>query len=132
MAPAEPTKWSPGGDSAGLDESPYPDDKYTFSPYSSKYSSPISARDQLNPQQNWEWPQAMGSERDNMGLSGGGGGFELERLRNAKAREATMEAERERVRAMDELMREAEERGFTTNSPVPILGMPGVPGRTWG
>jgi hypothetical protein len=62
---AEP-KWSQSGQmSAGgwsQDESPataggWGSESFNaFSPYSSKYGSPMSARDTLNPKQTWEWP----------------------------------------------------------------------------
>jgi hypothetical protein len=63
---AEP-KWSQSGQvSAGgwsQDDSPEmaggwgsESSFHAFSPYSSKYNSPVSARDALNPKQTWEWP----------------------------------------------------------------------------
>jgi hypothetical protein len=59
-SPMSASQWSP-------DESPSTaggwgseTTAYGFSPYSSKYGSPVSARDALNPKQTWEWTGVRG------------------------------------------------------------------------
>ena len=66
-APRVTTKWE-SNMSEVQEESPmsanaYLNDKHGFSPYSSQYNSPVSARDAVAPQQ-WEWPQQQGYEME--------------------------------------------------------------------
>lgn len=104
-APRVTTKWE--SDMSGvMEESPmsanaYLNDKHGFSPYSSQYNSPISARDVVAPQQ-WEWPQQPG--------------FEMDRVRTAGT---PVDKEQEDQRLHQEWAMEAATRGFTVSPMMP-------------
>ncbi|OBT67162.1 hypothetical protein VE03_02681 [Pseudogymnoascus sp. 23342-1-I1] len=104
-APRLTTKWE--SDMSGVqEESPmsanaYLNDKNGFSPYSSQYNSPISARDAIAPQQ-WEWPQQHG--------------YEMEKVRSAGT---PVDKEQEDQRLHQEWAMEAATRGFTVSAMMP-------------
>ncbi|KFZ23399.1 hypothetical protein V502_02122 [Pseudogymnoascus sp. VKM F-4520 (FW-2644)] len=111
-APRVTTKWE-SNMSGVQEESPmsanaYLNDKPGFSPYSSQYNSPVSARDAVAPQQ-WEWPQQQG--------------YEMEKVRSAGT---PVDKEQEDQRLHQEWAMEAATRGFTV-SPT----MPPPPPRAW-
>lgn len=119
QVPRVDTKWAP---QASLDESPlsasgYGTDRH-FSPYSSKYSSPVSARD-AQPVQMWEWP-LQGAGGGGAGQMQDGGGWEMaEREREVERMRAEEES-----RMREEWAMEAASRGFTV---APVLGVPPPP-----
>lgn len=104
-APRLTTKWE-SNMSDVREESPmsanaYLNDKNGFSPYSSQYNSPISARDAMAPQQ-WEWPQQQG--------------YEMEKVRSAGT---PVDKEQEDQRLHQEWAMEAATRGFTVSPTMP-------------
>lgn len=110
-APRVTTKWE-SNMSGVMEESPmsanaYLNDKNGFSPYSSQYNSPVSARDAVAPQQ-WEWPQQQG--------------FEMEKVRTP------VDKEQEDQRLHQEWAMEAATRGFTV---APMMDLPPPPPRAW-
>jgi len=121
------TAWVPhSGGGEGQDESPataggYGSDKHGFSPYSSRYSSPVSARDGLAASQSWDQYQPnMSAVND--GLRMHDEAFELEKMRNHRVQEKTIVDE---GRLHEDWMNEAAQRGFTT---APIIKLPDRPG----
>jgi hypothetical protein len=111
-APRVTTKWE--SNMSGVhEESPmsanaYLNDKNGFSPYSSQYNSPVSARDAVAPQQ-WEWPQQHG--------------YEMEKVSTVVT---PVDKEQEDQRLHQEWAMEAATRGFTVSS---SMGMPPPPPR---
>jgi len=100
-------------------DTPYGSEKQNFSPYSSKYSSPVSARDALNLKNTWEWPQPQPS----MPMPGA---FELEKMREQRvyARDFSGESEGNRDgHGEEDWMKAAERRGFTV---PPLIRLPGA------
>ncbi|OBT78780.1 hypothetical protein VF21_02506 [Pseudogymnoascus sp. 05NY08] len=111
-APRVTTKWE-SNMSGVMEESPmsanaYLNDKNGFSPYSSQYNSPVSARDAVAPQQ-WEWPQQHG--------------YEMEKVSSVVT---PVDKEQEDQRLHQEWAMEAATRGFTGSS---SMGMPPPPPR---
>lgn len=111
----------------------YESDKH-FTPYTSQYNSPVSARDMLNPNVAWEWKHpsssmnAMGSSSisvrgedgsvagmspglaPSVGMHGKLEAFEMEKLRDQR-----IEARRAKeLQIRNQFLRDAEDRGFTT------------------
>ncbi|KFY10482.1 hypothetical protein V492_05002 [Pseudogymnoascus sp. VKM F-4246] len=108
-APRLTTKWE-SNMSGVMEESPmsantYLNDKHGFSPYSSQYNSPVSARDAVAPQK-WDWPQQQG--------------FEMEKTRTP------VDKEQEDQRLHQEWAMEAATRGFTV---APTMNLPPPPPR---
>ncbi|ELR02471.1 hypothetical protein VC83_07895 [Pseudogymnoascus destructans] len=111
-APRVTTKWE-SNMSGVQEESPmsanaYLNDKNGFSPYSSQYNSPVSARDAVAPQQ-WEWPQQQG--------------YEMKKVASVVT---PVDKEQEDQRLHKEWAMEAATRGFTVSS---SMGMPPPPPR---
>jgi hypothetical protein len=115
------TQWNkgtPGGWSQ--DETPttaggYGSDKHNFSPYASQYTSPVSARDMLNPKQIWEpHPPNMTTVPGEAKMREA---FEMEKMRGLRVEERRLRDQQ----MHDQLMQDAAERGFTT---APIIKEP--------
>jgi hypothetical protein len=135
------TKWTPavrGGVAQDISPSTaggYESDKH-FTPYSSQYNSPVSARDMLNPKIAWEWKHpsvsmnAVGSSSASVGgedgsvaamspglvasvgLPGRPEAIEMEKLRDQR-----IEARRvKELQIRNQFLRDAEDRGFTTSN----------------
>jgi len=99
-------------------DTPYGSEKHNFSPYSSKYSSPVSARDALNLKSTWEWPQPQPS----MPMPGA---FELEKMREQRVYARDFSGENEgnwEGHGEGDRMKPSERRGFTV---PPLLRLPG-------
>jgi hypothetical protein len=120
-------KWgqdAPGGWTQ--DETPttaggYGCDKQNFSPYMSQYTSPVSARDMLNPKALWDAHQ-QSTMVEAPGINGLGINdevFEMEKMRDQRIEER-------RVRELqlhEEFLKDAAERGFTT---APFIRRPSI------
>jgi hypothetical protein len=127
-APRVTTKWE--SDMGGLqEESPmtantYLNDKHGFSPYSSRYNSPISARDVPAPHQ-WEWPLPSANSVKNLAAAGGQQGFEMEKVRSGGNNVVTpIDKEQEDQRLHQEWAMEAAARGFTVAPKQEMLPPP--------
>ncbi len=120
----------PGGWSIGTDETPttaggYGSDK-TFSPYTSQYTSPVSARDMLNPKQTWDASLSLPPNLATVGSPSSSTkdeAIEMEKLRDQRIEERRMQEQQLR----EAFMRDAAEMGFTvTPTTAPIIRMPSV------
>lgn len=128
-ADVEP-KWgqnAPGGwmqDETPTTAGGYGSDKQNFSPYSSRYTSPVSARDMLNPKSLWDSPQqSMSTVAGAPGLNGVANqmdeAFEMEKMRDQR-----IEERRTREQQLhEEFLQDAAARGFTT---APIIRLPSI------
>jgi hypothetical protein len=109
------------GTPGGWEETPttaggYGSDKQEFSPYMSQYTSPVSARDMLNPKQLWEAHEAK------MGALEGAVRANNEAIEMEKMRDARIDERRRREAQMHEtFLQEAASKGFTT---APIIRAP--------
>jgi hypothetical protein len=120
-------KWgrdAPGGwtqDDTPTTAGGYGSDKQNFSPYMSQYTSPVSARDMLNPKALWEAPQ-QSTTVEAPGIIGLGikdEAFEMEKMRDQRIEERRIRE----LRLHEEFLQEAAERGFTT---APIIQLPNI------
>lgn len=125
-APRVTTKWD--SDMKGLqEESPmtantYLNESKGFSPYSSKYSSPVSARDALAPGQ-WEWPLPSANSVKHLARSNEG--FVMEKIRGGGSTVVTpVDKEQADQMLHQEWAMEAASRGFTV---APTLSLPYPP-----
>lgn len=123
--PRVTTKWATDM-STVQDESPmtantYLNDKHGFSPYSSRYNSPVSAREVPQPQQ-WEWPMQSANSVKN--LAQGQQGYEMEKVRGGASVVTPVDKEQEDQRLHEEWAMEAAARGFTV---APVMGLPPPP-----
>lgn len=120
-------KWgqdAPGGwiqDDTPTTAGGYGSDKQNFSPYMSQYTSPVSARDMLNPKALWDAHQ-QSTMVEAPGINGLGikdEAFEMEKMRDQRIEER-------RVRELqlhEEFLQDVAERGFTT---APIIRLPSI------
>jgi hypothetical protein len=120
-------KWgqdAPGGwiqDDTPTTAGGYGSDKQNFSPYSSRYTSPVSARDMINPKTLWDaHQQSMGTMVEAPGINGRGlkdEAFEMEKMRDQRIEERRIRE----LQLHEEFLQDAAERGFTT---APIIRLP--------
>lgn len=111
----------PGGWSIGTDETPttaggYGSDK-TFSPYTSQYTSPVSARDMLNPKKAWDASLSLPPNLATVGSPSSSTkdeAIEMEKLRDQRIEARRVQEEQLR----EAFMRDAAERGFTVTAPI--------------
>jgi len=110
-------KWgqdAPGGwvqDETPTSAGGYGSDKQNFSPYSSRYTSPVSARDMLNPKALWDAHQPS-TMVEAPGINGPGRkdeAIEMEKIRDQKIEERKARE----LQLHEEFLRDAAERGFT-------------------
>jgi hypothetical protein len=94
----------------------YRNDKVDFSPYISQYTSPVSARDMLNPKQLWEAHEAkmVAMEETTKAQQEA---IMMEKMRDAKIRDRRLRD----AQLHEEFLQEAASKGFTT---APILKTP--------
>jgi hypothetical protein len=123
-------KWgqnTPGGwiqDETPTSANGYGSDKHTFSPYASRYTSPVSARDMLNTKSLWDaHQQSISTLTDGPGLNGRADNkdeaYEMEKMRDLR-----IEARRVReLQLHEEFLQDAAQRGFTT---APIMRLPSI------
>jgi hypothetical protein len=122
-------KWgqdAPGGwvqDDTPTTAGGYGSDKQNFSPYSSRYTSPVSARDMLHPKAVWDAHQpSMGTMVEAPAVNGSGGkdeAFEMEKIRDQRIEERRLRE----LQLHEEFLQDAAERGFTT---APIIRLPSI------
>lgn len=122
-------KWgqdAPGGwvqDDTPSTAGGYGSDKQNFSPYSSRYTSPVSARDMLNPKTIWEGQEpSTGTMVEAPGTNGPGKkdeAIEMEKIRDQRIEERRIRE----LRLHEEFLQDAADRGFTT---APIIRLPSI------
>jgi hypothetical protein len=122
--------------SSAADDTPvtaggYDSEKHAFSPYTSQYNSPVSARDQIDPNTLWEHHNRAVREAGGYNtaayIPGVSGEKKSETVELEELRDKRIE-ERKKMDKMrgNEFLREAAERGFTTNVPPPAVLSPKI------